>query len=88
VLLLRNKILPQKKKDISIYYGPYYRLNDAVAAVAGVKWEQWNVGFSYDVNTSGFRAATKTYGAVELSVQYIYARLLKYKDTKQICPIF
>lgn len=87
-LLLRNKILPQKKKDISIYYGPYYRLNDAIAAVAGVKWEQWNIGFSYDVNTSGFRAATRSYGAVELSIQYVYARLLKYKDTKQICPIF
>jgi len=87
-LLLKNKILTKNKNDIAFYYGPSYRINDAIAITAGVIWNRWNFGFSYDINSSRFRKATNTYGAVELSAQYIYSHLLKFKDGKQICPIF
>ena len=86
--LFKNKILSHKKTDMAFYYGPSYRVKDAISIVVGVLWNQWNFGFSYDVNSSGFRKASNTYGAVELSVQYIYSHLIKYKDSKQICPIF
>lgn len=44
--------------------------NDAFIVIAGVEWEQWALGLSYDVNVSGFTPATNSRGAFEVSISY------------------
>lgn len=55
----------------SIYGGALGRARDAGNLIAGVLYNEWNVGVSYDINTSNLRPASNGRGGFELSVIYI-----------------
>ncbi len=55
-----------------VYAGIFYRLNDAIVPVIGMKYKSFNVGVSYDVNVSKLSIASKAQGGVEVNVGYIY----------------
>lgn len=86
--IFKNQLSTNLKNSILLYYGPFYRVNDAAIALVGIEYNSLNIGFSYDVNTSSFLKGTNTYGATELSVQYVLAPIKKIKLDKSICPIF
>ncbi len=55
----------------SVYFGLFGRLRDAGFAVVGMQYDAWNVGISYDINTSNLRPASNGRGGFELSLVYI-----------------
>ncbi|MBL4708940.1 MAG: PorP/SprF family type IX secretion system membrane protein [Flavobacteriales bacterium] len=72
----------------SIYGGIWYRTSDAIILTAGLDYFQWNVGLSYDINTSQLQTASQRQGGLELSLTYIFRN---YKPTfrrYKVCPNF
>ncbi len=72
---------------IDLTAGSRYRLGDALMPTVGLRYNQWLVGLSYDVNTSAFRAATNRDGGFELSVQHLWFRVPKLRNVRA-CPVF
>lgn len=83
-----HQLASARKNNIVFFYGPMYRYRDAAILLAGIEYNQVQVGFSYDINVSNFRRATVTYGATELSVIYVISPVEKWKSDNKICPIF
>ncbi len=58
------------QKNTVLYLGSWYRNGDALAPYIGIEWAKARIGFSYDVNISGFTPATNGFGAYEISLLY------------------
>jgi type IX secretion system PorP/SprF family membrane protein len=58
-------------KATELLLGTWYRFGDALVPYLALKYQKIQMGFSYDVNISGFTAATNGAGAYELSLIYI-----------------
>jgi type IX secretion system PorP/SprF family membrane protein len=55
----------------AVYFGAYYRFQDAIAFVTRYDFKQnWSAGFSYDVNVSKLRVASSGRGGMEISLAY------------------
>lgn len=67
--------------------GIMHRWDDAVIARLGFAYQNWHIGLSYDINVSGFTAATRGNGGYELSVIHIWSPVLPL-ETVKTCPIF
>lgn len=50
--------------------GGWYRVGDSFIAMAGFSKNKFSFGFSFDLNTSTLRYATRGQGAYEVSIQY------------------
>ena len=60
----------------TVYAGAMFRYGwngtfDASSAIVGVKWKNFDLGFSYDINVSSLKKATNMRGAWEVSLIYI-----------------
>ncbi|MBS1772341.1 MAG: PorP/SprF family type IX secretion system membrane protein [Bacteroidetes bacterium] len=55
-------------KNTILYLGSWYRYGDALAPYIGMEWSKMKLGFTYDLNVSGFSAATKSNGGYEISL--------------------
>jgi type IX secretion system PorP/SprF family membrane protein len=64
-----------------------YRLGDAVIPTIQLDWGAWNVGLSYDINTSAFQTATNRRGAWELACVYKIVPAPPVPEFK-VCPVF
>ncbi|HMT29325.1 MAG TPA: PorP/SprF family type IX secretion system membrane protein [Bacteroidia bacterium] len=85
VLFTRKSKEPESKIG-SISYGAFWRNSinsktDAVALVAGFKYDLFDIGFSYDVNVSEAKTVTNYKGAFEISIIYtaLNTRAVKVK---------
>jgi type IX secretion system PorP/SprF family membrane protein len=58
-------------KEKALYLGSYYRVGDAVIPTLILEIASYSVGFSYDLNLSALKAATKGQGGFEISLRYI-----------------
>ena len=56
--------------NFAIYFGTYYRINDAVIGLLGLQFKKVRLGFTYDTNVSSLHNATNYNGAFELSLAY------------------
>lgn len=84
-----NYILsPKSYMFRSIYGGIYYRSRDAGFIVAGMHYDEWQVGLSYDINTSDLRPASSGRGGFELSVIYIVPPRPVTGPLRKVCPDF
>jgi type IX secretion system PorP/SprF family membrane protein len=54
--------------------GIYYRNRDAGYFMAGLDYDRWTAGISYDINISGLVPASKSRGGFEFTVIYIIPR--------------
>jgi type IX secretion system PorP/SprF family membrane protein len=72
----------------AVSLGAFYRVKDAFILVANMDYKNFNVGVSYDVNTSGLVPATNGRGAFELSVIYIIKKVPPFIAKKRVCPIY
>ena len=71
---------------IAPYAGIWYRNQDAAYVVAGVYYNNWIGGVSYDINVSELSPASNVRGGLEFSLQYIF-HVFKPLDVKhRICP--
>ena len=60
-------------RTLALQFGAHYRFDDALIPVIGANINSWELGFSYDMNTSRFNNATNLNGGPELSVIYTFA---------------
>jgi type IX secretion system PorP/SprF family membrane protein len=72
----------------AVSLGAFYRLKDAFIMVANMDYKNFNVGISYDVNTSKLIAATNQRGGFEVSVIYIFKKVVPFIAKKRVCPIY
>jgi type IX secretion system PorP/SprF family membrane protein len=86
-MYVRYHLDQRKSKNKAILFGTWYRLNDAVITSVAMDYGLWRVGISYDINTSPFSAATRSYGGFEISAQYIVQKV-KPLEKQKTCPIF
>ncbi len=68
--------------------GLFYRAKDAFVVAANMDYKNFNVGVSYDINTSKLAVATNNRGAFELSIIYIFKRVVPFVAKKRVCPIY
>lgn len=80
----------RRSEPIFVFYmGAFYRLNDALIPVVKLDYMRYSFAFSYDLNTSGLRAATNMRGGYELSV--VKTGLFsdpKWEQSRTLCPHF
>jgi type IX secretion system PorP/SprF family membrane protein len=70
----------------SFYGGLFARTRDAGYLVAGVRYDNWDVGISYDINMSTLRPASNNRGGFELGVIYILQPPARIGEIKKVCP--
>lgn len=61
-----------------VFVGVYYRSNDAIMGTAGIDWQGFRFGVSYDYNTSSLKDASNGNGGFELSIRYIAPNPLEF----------
>lgn len=74
--------------ETAVSLGAYYRIRDALVFSAGMDWRNFNVGLSYDINTSKLIAATNRRGGFEISLIYIFKKVVPFVAKKRVCPIY
>jgi type IX secretion system PorP/SprF family membrane protein len=72
----------------AVSLGAFCRLKDAFIVVANMDYKNFNVGISYDINTSKLIAATNQRGGFEVSVIYIFKKVVPFIAKKRVCPIY
>ena len=80
---------PKRDKELAVKIGVNYRFDriaDALIPTAGVLYRTWRLDVSYDVNVSGFDAATIRRGGPEVHLRYLITKLKPIPEFK-ICPI-
>jgi type IX secretion system PorP/SprF family membrane protein len=59
-----------KNKPLSIAFGLFTRLKDAVIGKFLIDWDRYSMGLSYDVNTSGLSSVSAYRGGFEIFLRY------------------
>lgn len=62
---------PRRPYETSLYVGGWYDGNGAVIGSAGVQYQGFQLGLSYDVTLSSLKDANNGYGAFEVSIIYV-----------------
>jgi len=70
----------------AIYFGAYFRGGDAGYLMAGMDYQNWWGGISYDLNFSKLYVASRARGGLELSVRYIIKSVKKRDIFYRVCP--
>lgn len=71
---------------IAPYAGVYWRNQDAAYLTAGIYYNQWTAGVSYDINFSKLVPASNLRGGLEFSVQYVLCIFKPKQIQHRICP--
>lgn len=74
-------------KFLALYAGAWTRIDDAVILSAGVDYNELNIGFSYDINTSDLKRASSNKGAFEVSLAYIIKKVRPLAMNPP-CPVY
>ncbi|MBC7862659.1 MAG: PorP/SprF family type IX secretion system membrane protein [Bacteroidia bacterium] len=82
------KYIFETKHYQTIFAGAYLRPKDAFIARIGMEYKNWKYSMAYDVNTSGFKAATNKKGALEFALIYIMKKQIPFVAKKRVCPIY
>lgn len=72
--LTYEKILKEgydERDNISLTVGSFYRWNDALIPIAKMKFHEFMIGISYDVNVSKLSNVSKYQGGLELSISFL-----------------
>lgn len=70
----------------AVWAGVFYRNKDATFISAGMYYDAWKVGISYDVNLSTLKPASNLRGGFEIGVQYIIKFGKPQRVMHRICP--
>ena len=71
----------------NIYFGSWYRFDDAIIPYIGLEFGEFHIGASYDVNTSALKPASNVRGGGEISLIYI-KKPVDPNAKKLNCPKF
>lgn len=67
-LLKWTKMEMDDTRGFALYGGAFYRFGDAVVPTLKIDWKGQSFGFSYDINISSLKDATRQKGGFEISV--------------------
>lgn len=62
-------------RTLAFQLGAHYRFDDAIIPVVKANIDNWEVGFSYDINLSDFDTASDRNGGPELAVIYTFQKI-------------
>lgn len=74
-------------KNYAIGLGMDWRTNDAWIPTFELYVNNWKAGVSYDINNSSFNIASDKRGGLEVSLQYILAKVKPLENNK-FCPVY
>lgn len=79
--------LNKENKNATLFFGGWYRLDDAAIAMLGMEYNNLKVGASYDFTTSSLNDANDLRGGFEVSLIYV-GKFKKPKDDNVLlfCP--
>ena len=83
---VRHVLLEQRGLFRTVYGGVFFRTRDAGFIVAGMDYDQWRFGASYDINISDLKTASNGKGGLEISVVYILRTIKMPVINKFLCP--
>lgn len=83
--LLKVYLSQQRGKMFEFHLGSHYRFNDAISPTVAIQYNDWYIGFNYDITFSDLQDYVR--GGPELHIQYIVKHVPPQKAFK-ICPIF
>lgn len=66
--------------------GANYRFNDAMAPFAGMAYQNFVLGVTYDVNTSDLGKMARGSNAFELSLSYVIRKRARTPEAEFVCP--
>lgn len=81
-------LAPIDGKNTAIALGAFYRVKDAFIVAANMDYKNFNVGVSYDVNISKLTEATNNRGGFELSIIYIFKKIVPFVAKTRVCPLY
>lgn len=70
----------------ALYVGGYLRSRDAGYIMAGMEYQSWWAGVSYDINFSSLHVASRARGGFEFSVRYILRTFKPRNVIHRVCP--
>ena len=68
-------LLDPLARTLAFQLGAHYRFDDAIIPVVKANIDNWEVGFSYDINLSDFNTASDRNGGPELAVIYTFQKI-------------
>lgn len=83
---VRYLITDRKGELIAPYVGVWMRNRDAAYLTAGIYYNSWTAGISYDINFSKLVPASNLRGGLEFSVQYVLCIFKPKEIQHRICP--
>lgn len=87
-LHFKSYIYSKANTRVALNTGFYARPTDAIWGLIGLDYNDFQLNFTYDVNTSTLKPASRYNGGFEVSAIYIMSKLKKIQDRDAICPIF
>ena len=72
----------------AIAIGAFQRIRDAFIVKISVDYRNFNFGLSYDITTSKLRRANNSRGALEISLVYVFKKIVPFVAKKRVCPIY
>lgn len=72
----------------AVFAGWHGRTRDAGYLTAGLEYDNWRVGLSYDFNLSSLNVASNARGGFEISAIYIFRKDKQRRIIHKICPDF
>ncbi len=87
-LLLKHSLPSMVVRNV--YVGSWLRMGDAIVLKMGMDYNNFTLGFSYDINISKLKVASGGKGAIELSMVYRICPVkeLPKKSLQYYCPEF
>lgn len=83
---VRYILVERLEKYRALYFGAYFRNKDSGYLSAGMDYQDWFAGISYDLNFSKLVPASRVRGGIELSLRYIINRVKPKNTFHRICP--
>jgi hypothetical protein len=74
--------------DNSVFFGACYRINDALAAIAGCQIKHTRLLLSYDITLSQLLNPARANGGPEISLVHVGSFTREFNGKKVFCPRF
>jgi len=83
---LRYILLDRYGLNRAVQFGVHWRADDAGYLYAGVEYDDWTFGVSYDINTSDLVTASRNRGGIEFAVVRIFKQRSAVPVRFKACP--
>jgi type IX secretion system PorP/SprF family membrane protein len=83
---LKYTLIDKPREYRAVYAGLWFRNRDALYLTAGIDYQNWFAGLSYDINVSKLVPASNLRGGFEIAIRYIIFSFKPKKVVHRICP--